>query len=124
MIGSGSAGAVVAFRLSENKDFSILLLEAGLDEPAWTQVPSFYSNTLRTKLDWQYSFENKEAECLDENDSRCYWGRGKVFYHSFIIFLQNFFENFCNLVTSLLLCNLVTILLFWNLVYPVDCRKT
>ncbi|XP_051160813.1 uncharacterized protein LOC127281240 [Leptopilina boulardi] len=78
VIGSGSAGAVVASRLSEEKNFSILLIEAGLDEPAWTQMPPFYMNTLRTKLDWQYTYVNEEAECKDQNDSRCYWGRGKV----------------------------------------------
>ncbi|XP_043478006.1 glucose dehydrogenase [FAD, quinone]-like isoform X2 [Leptopilina heterotoma] len=76
VIGAGSAGSVVASRLSEQKDFSVLLLEAGLDEPAWSQVPSFYLNTLRTELDWQYNYEGEE--CLKDNKLSCSWPRGKV----------------------------------------------
>ncbi|XP_043485307.1 glucose dehydrogenase [FAD, quinone]-like [Leptopilina heterotoma] len=78
VIGGGSAGAVVASRLSEEECFSVLLLEAGLDEPAWSQVPSFFFNYLHTDMDWQYTTESEENACLNKKDSKCYWGRGKV----------------------------------------------
>lgn len=81
VIGAGSAGSVIAARLSEDKDRSILLIEAGLDEPAWTHVPSFFLNPMHTDMDWNYSYEGDE--CSNGNEAKCYWPRGKV---NFLLF--------------------------------------
>ncbi|KAF7399439.1 hypothetical protein HZH68_008031 [Vespula germanica] len=78
VIGGGSAGAAVAARLSEEPRFSVLLLEAGLDEPTGTQIPSFFFNFLGSDIDWQYMTESEDQACLNKDDRKCYWPRGKV----------------------------------------------
>lgn len=78
VIGGGSAGATVAARLSEESRFSVLLLEAGLDEPTGTQIPSFFINFIGSEIDWQYTTESEEEACLNKESRKCYWPRGKV----------------------------------------------
>lgn len=98
-IPGGSAGAVVASRLSEISHWKVLLLEAGPDEPPGASVPSmaasFIGNeeflilvhTLKvekkkqlmsagSEIDWKYKTVNESHACLSSGGS-CYWLRGK-----------------------------------------------
>lgn len=55
VIGSGSAGGVVAARLTEDRDRSVLLLEAGpVDHDDMIKIPAGFSTLFRTKWDWSY----------------------------------------------------------------------
>ncbi|XP_076652653.1 glucose dehydrogenase [FAD, quinone]-like isoform X1 [Halictus rubicundus] len=78
VIGAGSAGSVVANRLSENGNWSVLLLEAGLDEQTISDVPVMALNLELTSMDWQFKTEPSNEYCLAMNGKRCNWPRGKV----------------------------------------------
>jgi len=55
VIGSGSAGGVVAARLSEDPAVSVLLLEAGPeDDDDMIHLPVAFSTLIKTKWDWGY----------------------------------------------------------------------
>ncbi|XP_076665428.1 glucose dehydrogenase [FAD, quinone]-like [Andrena cerasifolii] len=78
VIGAGSAGAVIANRLSENGNWSVLLLEAGPDDPVEADVPLMYMGLQRTPIDWKFRTEPSDNYCLAMNNHQCNWPRGKV----------------------------------------------
>ncbi|XP_025836404.1 glucose dehydrogenase [FAD, quinone]-like, partial [Agrilus planipennis] len=78
VIGGGSAGAVVASRLSEIPEWKVLLVEAGGDEPPGAQVPAMVVNFQDTPIDWAYQTESEPVACLGYPDEKCSWPRGKV----------------------------------------------
>ncbi|XP_073948384.1 glucose dehydrogenase [FAD, quinone]-like isoform X2 [Choristoneura fumiferana] len=78
VIGSGSAGAVVANRLSEVGNWNVLLLEAGGDETEISDVPLLAGYLQHSQLDWAYKTEANEHFCLAMREGRCNWPRGKV----------------------------------------------
>jgi choline dehydrogenase-like flavoprotein len=58
IVGAGSAGCVLAGRLSEDPDVSVLLLEAGpKDRSINIKAPLAFPNQFHTKLDWDYATE-------------------------------------------------------------------
>ncbi|KAJ8958473.1 hypothetical protein NQ318_002265 [Aromia moschata] len=78
VVGAGSAGAVVANRLSEVEKWKVLLLEAGGDETEISDVPLMAGYLQLSGLDWQYKSEPQGQACLAMNNGRCNWPRGKV----------------------------------------------
>ncbi len=75
VIGAGASGAVVASRLSEDPDRSVLLLEAGgPDRSVDTHIPAAFSKTFHTDLDWDYATTPQP----NLGGRRLYWPRGKV----------------------------------------------
>ncbi|KAL1454263.1 hypothetical protein WDU94_010535 [Cyamophila willieti] len=78
VVGAGSAGAVVANRLSEIENWKILLLEAGGDETDVSDVPLLAAYLQLSGLDWGYKTEPSTTSCLAMENNRCNWPRGKV----------------------------------------------
>jgi choline dehydrogenase-like flavoprotein len=75
VVGAGSAGAVVAARLSESPDVSVLLLEAGGSHRHLNvQVPAAFSKQFKSKLDWEYYTEPERYL----GGRRIYMPRGKM----------------------------------------------
>ena len=56
IVGAGSAGCALAYRLSENRDANVLLLEAGgSDGSVFIQMPAaFFMNLKRKSVNWNY----------------------------------------------------------------------
>src|SRR5690606_10268750 len=55
IVGAGSAGGVLAARLSEDRDRRVLLLEAGPeDDDEMIRIPAGFSNLFKTRWDWNY----------------------------------------------------------------------
>ncbi|GAB0093739.1 oxygen-dependent choline dehydrogenase-like [Sergentomyia squamirostris] len=78
VIGAGSAGAVIANRLTEVENWNVLLLEAGGDETEISDVPLMAGYLQLSKLDWKYKTEPQGTSCLAMTGGRCNWPRGKV----------------------------------------------
>ncbi|CAL1542137.1 unnamed protein product [Lymnaea stagnalis] len=79
-VGAGSAGCVVASRLSEDSDATVLLLEAGGDDRGveTITVPGLSHYNLHTKYDWEYYTEPQKHGLRGYKERRSYWPRGKV----------------------------------------------
>jgi choline dehydrogenase len=62
VVGAGSAGCVLAARLTEDPDVSVLLLEAGpRDRKLEIRVPAAFSKLFGTELDWGYATVPQEG---------------------------------------------------------------
>lgn len=70
IVGAGSAGSIVANRLS--KHFNVLLLERGGEPNPLTVVPGLESSMLgRPEVDYRYMTVPQNSSCLSCNNRVC-----------------------------------------------------
>ena len=75
IVGAGSAGCVLASRLSAAPEAKVLLLEAGgPDTQQEIHIPVAFSKLFKTEVDWAYETEPQQHML----DRRLFWPRGKV----------------------------------------------
>src|SRR5258708_29806407 len=76
IVGAGSAGCVLAHRLSEDPATSVLLLEAGGNDETVPEIhdPTKALELAHTAVDWAYSTEEEPHL----NNRKIAWPRGKV----------------------------------------------
>ena len=75
LVGAGSAGCVLANRLTEDAAVTVLLLEAGgPDDRAEIHIPAAFSKLFQSDVDWNYHTAPQQ-----HMDGRAlYWPRGKT----------------------------------------------
>ncbi|XP_035775487.1 glucose dehydrogenase [FAD, quinone]-like isoform X3 [Anopheles albimanus] len=79
IVGAGSAGSVLANRLSENPDWKVLLLEAGGDPPMESEIPVMLGFLQNSPVDWVYHATSRnDRACRASGAKGCFWPRGKM----------------------------------------------
>jgi choline dehydrogenase len=75
IVGAGSAGCVLAGRLSQDSSAKVLLLEAGpSDKKMEVRLPAAFPKLFKTERDWNYTTEPQKE--LDGRE--LYWPRGRM----------------------------------------------
>jgi choline dehydrogenase len=75
IVGAGSAGCVLASRLTENPDSRVLILEAGPpDDAREIQIPAAVNMLFKTTYDWDYQTVPQQRA----GGRAIYWPRGRV----------------------------------------------
>ncbi|KAJ5731633.1 uncharacterized protein N7483_006141 [Penicillium malachiteum] len=76
IIGAGAAGCVLASKLSEDKNTSVLLLEAGgnNENVLASKVPLMFGELFHSEHDWDYN----TVEQLALASRKLYWPRGRI----------------------------------------------
>ncbi|KAI4454913.1 glucose-methanol-choline gmc oxidoreductase [Holotrichia oblita] len=77
VVGAGSAGAVVASRLSENPNYKVLLIEAGTSETIINQIPYASLVLFATQYAWTYKSTPQVHSCFGRPNNQCYIRTGR-----------------------------------------------
>jgi hypothetical protein len=111
VIGAGSSGSVMASRLSEINDWTVLLLEVGQEENVITDVPLMASLLGITGYNWAYLVDPTPTVCQAAINSQCQWLKGRALgeFHNIVYMfkLLIFFLFQVGRVSSTTLCMVV-----------------
>ncbi|XP_066248950.1 glucose dehydrogenase [FAD, quinone]-like [Euwallacea similis] len=76
IVGGGAAGSVLANRLTENH-FTVLVIEAGGEDPDVSAVLGLGPYMILSKWNWGYNTTTQSNACLASIDQQCLYARGK-----------------------------------------------
>ncbi|KAG8775870.1 hypothetical protein FRC12_001229 [Ceratobasidium sp. 428] len=76
IVGGGTAGCVLANRLTEDPNVSVLVIEAGGDplDQLFSRIPLTFAKLFKTDVDWAYNTQPQSAM----NNRSLFWPRGKM----------------------------------------------
>lgn len=78
IVGAGTSGSVLASRLSEDPEVTVLLLEAGTSETVASNTPGLSETLIGTIMDWKILSVPQNNSCLAMNNRRCHLASGRV----------------------------------------------
>ncbi|XP_060535347.1 glucose dehydrogenase [FAD, quinone]-like [Cylas formicarius] len=78
VVGAGSAGAVLANRLSEVEHWKILLLEAGGNDNEFCDIFGMAGYLWYSDMNWGYNTTKQKNICQAMPNQQCFYVRGKV----------------------------------------------
>ncbi|XP_066251215.1 glucose dehydrogenase [FAD, quinone]-like [Euwallacea similis] len=78
VVGSGAGGAVVASRLSEAKNWKVLLLEAGGEPSEFLNIVALFPYAFYSEFNWGYNTTPQANGCQGMTNHTCFMPRGKV----------------------------------------------
>lgn len=78
IIGAGTAGCVLANRLTEISEWKVLLIEAGNNENYIMDIPILANYLQFTTANWAFKTEPSQKYCAGFDKQQCHWPRGKV----------------------------------------------
>jgi choline dehydrogenase len=94
VVGAGSAGCVLAARLSEDPKVTVTLLEAGVASDWRTEVPGLAGALWRTRVDWAFATAPQTAV----GDRAMHFPRGKVLGGTsainYMVYIRGHRDNF------------------------------
>ncbi|XP_045771476.1 glucose dehydrogenase [FAD, quinone]-like [Maniola jurtina] len=78
IVGSGTAGSLIADRLSKETNYTFIVLEAGGRGHPFHDIPAFGPLLHGSVFDWQYETAPQENACHAMEDSKCKLTQGKM----------------------------------------------
>ncbi|XP_069942721.1 L-sorbose 1-dehydrogenase-like isoform X2 [Cherax quadricarinatus] len=78
IVGGGTAGSVIAARLSEEPEYKVLLIEAGGEEPWLSKIPLASPLLQKSRFDWQYLSVPQELSSQGLINKQSSWPRGRM----------------------------------------------
>ncbi|XP_074599838.1 glucose dehydrogenase [FAD, quinone]-like [Brevipalpus obovatus] len=78
IVGGGTAGSVLARRLSDETKLRILLIEAGGMENIMHEIPLAWPTLRKSEFDWNFLTQAQEVSCFGLTEKRVPLPRGKV----------------------------------------------